>query len=339
MSNILKRPGWASHNILNEKVKIGDVEKTIPGWGPGKEAKKFFAGKIGEEVPTGRFGRLRKVAGTSYREAELAFARYCAESLEIAENVIATKEVKEILRELTAEKFIDNPFANAAFNRLYKTGDLARYLPDGNIECFGRIDNQVKIRGFRIELGEIEAVLNQNIDVQTSCVIIREDTPGDKYLVAYIVAHYERIPMISELRQFLSSKLPLYMVPQAFVFLESLPLTTNRKVDRRALPAPDKIGNRRDQYVAPRNGIEEMLVQIWTEILKIEQVGIYDNFFEIGGHSLLATQLVSRIRSLFKIELPLRSLFGAATVAELAHLIGQLQHQNLTLTVPVCCFL
>ncbi|MBE5228530.1 MAG: amino acid adenylation domain-containing protein [Microcystis aeruginosa PMC 728.11] len=236
--------------------------------------------------------------------------------------------------ELTAEKFIDNPFANAAFNRLYKTGDLARYLPDGNIECFGRIDNQVKIRGFRIELGEIEAVLNQNIDVQTSCVIIREDTPGDKYLVAYIVAHYERIPMISELRQFLSSKLPLYMVPQAFVFLESLPLTTNRKVDRRALPAPDKIGNRRDQYVAPRNGIEEMLVQIWTEILKVEQVGIYDNFFEIGGHSLLATQLVSRIRSLFKIELPLRSLFGAATVAELAHLIGQLQQQNLTLTVP-----
>ncbi|TRU26493.1 MAG: amino acid adenylation domain-containing protein [Microcystis aeruginosa Ma_SC_T_19800800_S464] len=236
--------------------------------------------------------------------------------------------------ELTAEKFINNPFANAAFNRLYKTGDLARYLPDGNIECFGRIDNQVKIRGFRIELGEIEAVLNQNIDVQTSCVIIREDTPGDKYLVAYIVAHYERIPMISELRQFLSSKLPLYMVPQAFVFLESLPLTTNRKVDRRALPAPDKIGNRRDQYVAPRNGIEEMLVQIWTEILKVEQVGIYDNFFEIGGHSLLATQLVSRIRSLFKIELPLRSLFGAATVAELAHLIGQLQQQNLTLTVP-----
>ena len=236
--------------------------------------------------------------------------------------------------ELTAEKFIDNPFANAAFNRLYKTGDLARYLPDGNIECFGRIDNQVKIRGFRIELGEIEAVLNQNIDVQTSCVIIREDTPGDKYLVAYIVSHYERIPMISELRQFLSSKLPLYMVPQAFVFLESLPLTTNRKVDRRALPAPDKIGNRRDQYVAPRNGIEEMLVQIWTEILKVEQVGIYDNFFEIGGHSLLATQLVSRIRSLFKIELPLRSLFGAATVAELAHLIGQLQQQNLTLTVP-----
>ena len=236
--------------------------------------------------------------------------------------------------ELTAEKFIDNPFADAPFNRLYKTGDLARYLPNGSIECFGRIDNQVKIRGFRIELGEIEAILNQHLDVQTSCVMIREDLPGQKYLVAYIVSHYERIPMISELRQFLAGNLPLYMVPQAFVFLESLPLTPNRKVDRRALPAPNLEGNRRDQYVAPRNGIEEMLVQIWTEVLKVGQVGIYDNFFEIGGHSLLATQLVSRIRSLFKIELPLRSLFAAATVAELTHLIGQLQQQNLTLTVP-----
>ncbi|UXE58892.1 MAG: non-ribosomal peptide synthase/polyketide synthase [Woronichinia naegeliana WA131] len=236
--------------------------------------------------------------------------------------------------ELTAEKFIDNPFADAPFNRLYKTGDLARYLPNGSIECFGRIDNQVKIRGFRIELGEIEAILNQHLDVQTSCVMIREDLPGQKYLVAYIVSHYERIPMISELRQFLAGNLPLYMVPQAFVFLESLPLTPNRKVDRRALPAPNLEGNRRDQYVAPRNGIEEMLVQIWTEVLKVGQVGIYDNFFEIGGHSLLATQLVSRIRSLFKIELPLRSLFAAATVAELAHLIGQLQQQNLTLAVP-----
>ncbi|WP_027248867.1 non-ribosomal peptide synthetase [Planktothrix agardhii] len=238
--------------------------------------------------------------------------------------------------ELTAEKFIDNPFAAAPFNRLYKTGDLARYLPNGSIECFGRIDNQVKIRGFRIELGEIEAILNQHLDVQTSCVIIREDLPGQKYLVAYIVisSHYERIPMISELRQFLAGNLPMYMVPQAFVFLESLPLTTNRKVDRRALPAPNLEGDRRDQYVAPRNAIEEMLLQIWTEVLKVGQVGIYDNFFEIGGHSLLATQLVSRIRSLFKIELPLRSLFAAATVAELAHLIEPLQQQNLTLTVP-----
>ena len=249
--------------------------------------------------------------------------------------------------ELTEEKFIPNPFSGSRgaeilansqspvpSSRLYKTGDLARYLPDGNIECFGRIDNQVKIRGFRIELGEIEAVLNQYIDVQTSCVIIREDTPGDKYLVAYVVPYPEKIPTISELRQFLSRNLPLYMVPQAFVFLDSLPLTPNRKVDRRALPAPDLSSNRTDKYVPPRTPTEEMLAQIWAQVLKVEQVGIHDNFFELGGHSLLATQLVSRIRSHFQVELPLRSLFAAATVAQLADLIGQSQRQNLEITVP-----
>ncbi|ELS49666.1 thioester reductase domain protein [Microcystis aeruginosa FACHB-905 = DIANCHI905] len=219
--------------------------------------------------------------------------------------------------ELTAEKFIDNPFANAAFNRLYKTGDLARYLPDGNIECFGRIDNQVKIRGFRIELGEIEAVLNQNIDVQTSCVIIREDTPGDKYLVAYIVAHYERIPMISELRQFLSSKLPLYMVPQAFVFLESLPLTTNLKVDRRALPAPTASQDQKT-VIAPRTATEKIVAEIWQNVLGLKQISIFDNFFDLGGHSLKATQVISRLREQLAINIPLNYLFSEPTVAGLS---------------------
>ncbi|WP_442940787.1 non-ribosomal peptide synthase/polyketide synthase [Nostoc sp.] len=263
------------------------------------------------------------------------------------------------LKELTDEKFIPNPFEQSGGRsqeekdssffspspiaspqslvpspRLYKTGDLARYLPDGNIECFGRIDNQVKIRGFRIELGEIEAVLNQHSHVQTSCVIIREDAIGDKRLVAYVVPYHEQIPPISELRQFLSNRLPLYMVPNTFVVLESLPLTPNRKVDRRALPAPDLYSEFKDKYVAPRTPNEEMLAQIWAQVLKVEQVGIHDNFFEIGGHSLLATQLVSRIRNIFKIELPLRSLFAAATVAQLAHLIGELQQQNLEIIVP-----
>ncbi|MBG1265874.1 non-ribosomal peptide synthase/polyketide synthase, partial [Nostoc sp. WHI] len=238
------------------------------------------------------------------------------------------------LKELTEEKFIPNPFEETGESRLYKTGDLARYLPDGNIECFGRIDNQVKIRGFRIELGEIEAVLNQQSHVQTSCVIIREDAIGDKRLVAYVVPYDQQIPTISELRQFLSRILPLYMVPQAFVILESLPLTPNRKVDRRALPAPDLYSELLDRYVAPRTPIEEMLAQIWAQVLKVEQVGIHDNFFEIGGHSLLATQLVSRIRNIFKVELPLRSLFAAATVAELAQEIGQLQQQDLEFTSP-----
>ncbi|MBN3890742.1 MAG: non-ribosomal peptide synthase/polyketide synthase [Nostoc sp. JL31] len=231
--------------------------------------------------------------------------------------------------ELTKEKFIPNPFDNS---KLYKTGDLAHYLADGNIEYLGRIDNQVKIRGFRIELSEIEVVLSQYSDVQVSCVIVREDTPGDKRLVAYVVAHQDCKPTISELRQFLKAKLPDYMVPNAIVILESLPLTPNGKVDRRALPIPDLHSEQQDKFVAPRNPMEEMLALLWAQVLKVELLGIHDNFFELGGHSLLATQLVSRIRNVFKVELPLRELFARATVAELAQSIRQLQQQVLRLT-------
>ncbi|MEH2261609.1 amino acid adenylation domain-containing protein [Nostoc sp.] len=237
-------------------------------------------------------------------------------------------------KELTLEKFISNPFDETGGSRLYKTGDLARYLSDSNIEYLGRIDNQVKIRGFRIELGEVEALLSQHGDVQASCVIAREDTPGNKRLVAYVVAHQDYPPTISELRQFLKAKLPEYMVPNAFVMLESLPLTPSGKVDRRALPIPDLYNEITDKYVAPRTPIEELVAQIWAQVLKIEQVGIYDNFFELGGHSLLATQVVSRIRKIFKVELPLRELFATATLAELALLIEQLQQQDLELSAP-----
>ncbi|MBE8986272.1 non-ribosomal peptide synthetase [Nostoc sp. LEGE 12450] len=235
------------------------------------------------------------------------------------------------LPELTQEKFIPHPFNNS---KLYKTGDLACYLPDGNIEYLGRIDNQVKIRGFRIELGEIEAAISQHRDVQASCVIAREDIPGDKRLVAYVVAHHGCTPTISDLRQFLKAKLPDYMVPNAFVILESLPLTPNGKVDRRALPAPDLYIDLADKYVAPRTPVEETLAQMWSQVLGLEQVGINDNFFELGGHSLLATQLVSRIRDRFKVQLSLSELFNGATIAELAQSIGKLQQQNLDLTVP-----
>ncbi|MEH1938078.1 MAG: amino acid adenylation domain-containing protein [Nostoc sp.] len=236
--------------------------------------------------------------------------------------------------ELTQEKFISNPFEKLGESKLYKTGDLVRHLPDGNIEYLGRIDNQVKIRGFRIELGEVEAVLSQHEDVEGCCIIPREDTPGDKRLVAYVVAHQDCIPTISELRQFLKEKLPEYMVPNVFVILESLPLTPSGKVDRRALPAPDLYSEITDKYVAPRTQIEELLAQIWAQVLKVEPVGIYDNFFELGGHSLLATQLVSRIRNIFKVELPLRELFATATLVELAQAIEQLQQQNLELSAP-----
>ncbi|MBE8998846.1 amino acid adenylation domain-containing protein [Nostoc sp. LEGE 12447] len=236
--------------------------------------------------------------------------------------------------ELTQEKFIPHPFSDEPHSRLYKTGDKARYLNDGNIEYVGRIDDQVKIRGFRIELSEIEAVLNQHSDVQAACVIARQDNPGDKRLVAYVVAHQDCKPAISELRQFLKAKLPEYMVPSAFVILESLPLTPNGKVDRRALPKPDLDTTLLEKYIAPRTPIEEMLALLWAQVLKLELVGIHDNFFELGGHSLLATQLVSRIRNIFKVELPLRELFASATVVELAQSIGRLQQQDLELSTP-----
>ncbi|WP_169218415.1 non-ribosomal peptide synthetase [Brasilonema sp. UFV-L1] len=243
--------------------------------------------------------------------------------------------------ELTTEKFIPNPFENSKFkiqnskwNRLYKTGDLARYLPDGNIEYLGRIDNQVKIRGFRIELGEIEAVLSQHPSVHSVVVTARVDTPGDQRLVAYIVPQLPTAPTISELRQFLKVKLPEYMVPSAIVILEALPVTPNGKVDRRALPAPELHRELLDKYVAPRTPIEEMLTHIWAGVLRVKQVGIHDNFFELGGHSLLATQLISRIRTCLKVELPLRSVFAAVTVAQLAREIQQWQQQQLELTVP-----
>ncbi|MBW4569856.1 MAG: amino acid adenylation domain-containing protein [Tolypothrix carrinoi HA7290-LM1] len=233
--------------------------------------------------------------------------------------------------ELTAERFIPNPFISCRdaiyrVSTIYKTGDLARYLPDGNIEFLGRIDNQVKIRGFRIELGEIEAVLSQHPAVRETVVIADEEIAGDKQLVAYIVSNQEQIPTQSAqklallLRQFLKEKLPEYMVPKAYVLLESLPLTPNGKVDRRALKAPDITFDKPD-YVAPRTQVEDLLVEIWAKILGKEQVGIHDNFFELGGHSLLATQLVSRIRDTFKIDLPVRNLFEAPTVEQLAKYI------------------
>ncbi|MEH1944161.1 MAG: amino acid adenylation domain-containing protein [Nostoc sp.] len=229
--------------------------------------------------------------------------------------------------ELTTKHFIPHPFSNNPKTRLYKTGDLARYLPDGNIEFLGRVDNQVKIRGFRIELSEIEAVLSQYPAVKETVVIAREDVPDDKYLVAYIVLNQEQIAMqevqgfASLFRQFLKEKLPEYMVPSAYAILESLPLTPNGKVDRRALPMPDTITFNNQDYVAPRSQVEELLAQIWAKVLGKEQVGIHDNFFELGGHSLLATVLTSRIRDTFQIDLPVRNLFEAPTVEQLSRYI------------------
>jgi acyl carrier protein len=234
--------------------------------------------------------------------------------------------------DLTAEKFIPDGLSGQTGARLYRTGDLTRYLADGNIEYLGRIDYQVKIRGFRIELGEIEAVLSRHPEVRDTVVVAREETAGDpsaplrtgKRLVAYVVSNKENTPTINALRSFLKQKLPDYMAPSAFVFLDALPLTPNGKVDRRALPAPDQSRPELEPaFVAPRTSAEKTLVGIWAEVLRLEPVGIHDNFFELGGHSLLATQVMSRVRTAFQVELPLRTLFEKPTVAELAEVIEE----------------
>ncbi|KOP26728.1 amino acid adenylation protein [Hapalosiphon sp. MRB220] len=240
---------------------------------------------------------------------------------------------------ITSEKFIPHPFSQTPGMRLYKTGDLARYLSDGNIEFLGRIDNQVKIRGFRIELGEIEALLNQHPGVQETVVIAREDIPGNKRLVAYVVSQAISAITVNQLRDYLKDKLPDFMVPSAVVLLKELPLSPNGKVDRKALPAPEEV--RADligEFVLPRTPVEEKLTQIWVEVLKVEKLGIYDNFFELGGHSLLTTQLLAKVKEAFNLDISLRSLLEKPTVAGLAENIDQVchtevEHQTLDLKI------
>lgn len=226
--------------------------------------------------------------------------------------------------DLTAEKFIPDPFGGQSGARLYNTGDLARYRPDGDVEFLGRRDHQVKIRGYRIELGEIEATLRQHPAVRQAVVLGREDVPGDKRLVAYIIPRQERPPSSDELRMFLLQKLPEYMVPQTFLLLNALPLTPNGKVDRRALPAPE--GERpalTAAYVAPRTEVERTIAAVWQEVLRIENVGTQDNFFDLGGHSLLLTQVYSKLRRITHRDLSMLDLFRYPTISALADYLSQ----------------
>jgi len=237
--------------------------------------------------------------------------------------------------DLTAERFIPDPFSHEPGAQLYKTGDLACYRPDGNIEFLGRIDHQVKVRGFRVELGEIEAVLGQHPAVQGTVVVAREDAPGDKRLVAYVIPDPDQVTGTSELRRFLQAKLPNYMVPSAFMMLEALPLTPSGKVNRRALPAPERGRPEMEgDLVAPSTPVEEMLAGIWAGILGLERVGVHDNFFELGGHSLLGTQVISRVRKAFQVELPLRKLFEMPTVAGLSERIEMARRSEQGLSAP-----
>jgi amino acid adenylation domain-containing protein len=227
--------------------------------------------------------------------------------------------------ELTAEKFIPDPFSGLPGERLYRTGDLARYRPDGNIEVIGRLDHQVKVRGFRIELGEIESVLSRHQDVQEAVVLAREDVPGDKRLVGYVILRHGQAVDAQSLRAFLREQLPDYMVPSLFVALDAFPLTPNGKVNRRALPAPEEnaFAAGAGAKVEPRTDVERALADIWRELLKIERLGIHDDFFGLGGHSLLATQVVSRVRDSFQLNIPLRRLFEAPTIAGFGAIIEE----------------
>ena len=225
-------------------------------------------------------------------------------------------------RGLTAERFVPDPFSRIPGARLYKTGDLARFLGDGEIEFVGRVDQQVKVRGFRIELGEVETVLGQHPGVREAVVVARADAPGGKRLIAYVVGREESPPTAGEMRDYLKRTVPEYMVPSAFVVLDALPLTATGKVDRNALPEPEQARPELAQvYVAPQTAVEEVLCRVFSEVLQVEPVGVRDSFFELGGHSLLATQVASRVRVAFQVELPLRRLFEEPTVERLAEAI------------------
>jgi amino acid adenylation domain-containing protein len=222
--------------------------------------------------------------------------------------------------ELTREKFIANPFSTGPGSRMYKTGDLGRWLPDGNIECLGRIDSQVKIRGYRIEIGEIESVLEKSELISQAVVEAKEDTSGNKRLIGYVVPEgpYDK----EKIQTYLKAKLPEYMIPGLWVELESLPLTPNGKIDRKALPDPDVSEQLSTEYVAPRNDQEQKLAAIWQELLGIERVGIYDNFFELGGHSLMAMRMVAYIERDLQISIPISMLFQFASISDLSKYLG-----------------
>ncbi|HZI31263.1 MAG TPA: non-ribosomal peptide synthetase, partial [Candidatus Binatia bacterium] len=230
--------------------------------------------------------------------------------------------------ELTAEKFIRDPFNPNPDARLYHTGDVGRFRADGTIEFLGRMDNQVKIRGHRVELGEIESALEQHPAVRDAVVMAREDSPGDKRLAAYLVptAKIE----ISELRRFLKDKLPEAMMPSAFTILDELPLTPNGKVNRKALPAPETERPKLDTaYAAPRTELEKDIAGIWRELLRVEQVGLHDNFFDLGGNSLLVVEAQAKLRGVAGLDLPVVRLFQYPTIGSLATFLSRRENVSL----------
>jgi amino acid adenylation domain-containing protein len=308
-------PTEAAVDVTQWTCKRESQQQVVPIGKPIANTQTYILGKQMEPVPQGVAGELHlggvQLARGYYKRADL-----------------------------TAEKFIPNPFSDEPGGRLYMTGDLARHIGEGEIEYLSRIDHQVKVRGFRIELGEIEAALVQHEAVRECVVLAREDSPGDKRLVAYLLTSTqedspEPAPTPSSLRSYLKERVPEYMVPSAFVLLDEMPLTPNGKIDRRALPAPAPSALPSTQrFIAPRTPLEALLSEVWSEVLKLQRVSVEDDFFEVGGHSLLATQIISRIRHLFNVEVPLRALFESPTVAGLAAWVEAAQRAALGLEVP-----
>ena len=235
--------------------------------------------------------------------------------------------------ELTAQRFVPDPYAVQAGARMYRTGDIGRWLADGSLEFLGRNDDQVKIRGFRIELGEIQERLQEHPAVEEAVVIAREDAPGEKRLVAYYspstLHHFPDLEsQISDLRSFLSERLPEHMVPAAYVLLESFPLTPNGKLDRKALPAPTGNAYAVHRYVPPQGNFETALAVIWAEVLKLEQVGRYDDFFALGGQSLVALRVLFRVNDCFQTELSVRTLLEHSVLMEFAQKLCSISGRN-----------
>jgi amino acid adenylation domain-containing protein len=292
-------PTEASIEVTSWECRRAGAEETVPIGRPISNAQIYLLDEQMQPVPVGVPGELH-IGGTCVARGYLKRPA------------------------LTAEKFIPHPFSAEPGARLYKSGDLARHLPDGNVDYLGRIDQQIKLRGFRIELGEIEGALGQHPLVRECVVLAREDEPGEKRIAAYLTTRAPQAPSTGELRAYLKERLPEYMIPSYFVMLEELPLSPNGKLDRKRLPAPG--GARpelREKYEAPRNERERTLSGIWSEVLGVDQVGIHDDFFELGGHSLIATRVLSRMNQTFKAELPLRCMFDSPTVAGLAALLEQ----------------
>lgn len=237
--------------------------------------------------------------------------------------------------ERTQKSFIANPFIKQDGACIYKTGDQGRYMSDGTIEFLGRVDHMVKVRGFRIELGEIESHLSQHPAIKHVVVIVREDTPNNKHIVAYYVPDAQQAPSLADLRNYVAAKLPDYMVPSAFVTMEALPLTANGKIDRKNLPIPDLAKLRADSFIAPRTPTEKFLAETWSDVLSLERVGIRDNFFELGGHSLLAIRIFSRIDKKYHQQLPLGTLFRAPTIEQLAKLLDEGADNLASTLIPI----